>query len=84
MNIMHLNDRVVAAWELTFLGDITWNLAVFGRLIDISICSYWISMLHCPAIFTHRTPKHQIKSKMKLEKAVIVRCSAKKVFSNIY
>ena len=49
MNIMNLNDLVLAAWKHTFLGDITWNLALFCRLISISICTYWISMLHCPA-----------------------------------
>ena len=31
-------------------------------------------------LFTHGTPKRQIKSKMKLEKAVIFRRSVKKVF----
>ena len=39
------NDLVVAAWEHTFLGDITWSLAMFCRLINISICTYWISVL---------------------------------------
>ena len=50
MNIMNLNDLVVVAWKHTFLGDITWNLAVFCRLASISICYYWISVLHRPAI----------------------------------
>ena len=50
MNIMNLNDLVAAAWKHTFLGDITWNLAVFCRLISISIYTYWISVLHCPPI----------------------------------
>ena len=50
MNIMNLNDLVAAAREETFLGDITWNIAVFCRLISISICIYWISVFHCPAI----------------------------------
>ena len=30
--------KVAAAWEHTFLGDITWNLAVYCRLISSSIC----------------------------------------------
>ena len=78
MNIMNLNDLVAAARKHTFLGDITWNLAVFCRLISVSIRTYGISVL------TNGTPKRQIKSKMKLEKAVILRCSVKRVFSNIY
>ena len=78
MNIMNLNDLVAAARKHTFLGDITWNLAVFCRLISASIRTYGISVL------TNGTPKRQIKSKMKLEKAVILRCSVKRVFSNIY
>ena len=49
MNIMNLNDLVLAAWKHTFLGDVTWNLAVFCRMISISIGTYWISVLHCPA-----------------------------------
>ena len=40
MNIMNLNDLVAAAWKHTFLDDITWSLAVFCRLISISICIY--------------------------------------------
>ena len=50
LNIMNLNDLVVAAWEHAVLGDITWNLAVFCRLINVSVCTYWIFVLHCPAI----------------------------------
>ena len=39
---MNLNDLVVAAAarKHTFLCDITWNLAVFCRLIGISLCAY--------------------------------------------
>ena len=37
MNIMNLNDLVVAASKNTFFGDITRNLAVFCRLISIFI-----------------------------------------------
>ena len=29
MVIVNLNDLVVVAWKHKFLGDITWNLAVF-------------------------------------------------------
>ena len=39
-----------AAREHKFLGDITWNLAVFCRLISFFICTYWIFVLHCPGI----------------------------------
>ena len=57
INIPNLNDLVVAAWEHALLGDATWNLTVFCRLINISICTYRISVLHCPAILTHGTPQ---------------------------
>ena len=57
---------------------------VFCRLISISICTYWISVLHCPELFTHGTPKRQIKSKMEVEKAVILKCSVENQFSNIF
>ena len=33
MSIMNLNVLVVAAWEHTFLDDITWNLAMFHALV---------------------------------------------------
>ena len=46
MNIINLNDTVVAAWKHTFIGDITWNLAVFCWLINVyRLCTYWISVL---------------------------------------
>ena len=83
MNIMNLNDLVAAAREETFLGDITWNIAVFCRLISISICIYWILCSTVLQLFTHGTPKRQIKSKMKLEKAAILRCSLKDVLSKL-
>ena len=73
MNIMNLNNQVVAAWEHTFLGDIRWNLAVFCRLISISICTKDVST-NLISVLTHGAPKRQIKSKMKLEIAVILRC----------
>ena len=84
MNIMNLKDLVAAALEHTFLG---FSVVFFGIwLINISICllnyMQYIYFL-CSIVlllFTHGTPKRQIKSKMKLEKAVIFRCSVKKVF----
>ena len=66
------NDLVVTAWEHTFLDGITWNLAVFCRLISISICTLCSTVLQ---LLTHGTSKRQIKSEMELEKAVILRCS---------
>ena len=77
MNIMNLNDLVAAAWKHTFLGDITWNLAVFCRLI---IFLYVLTEFLCSTVlqlFTDGKPKRQIKSKMILKKAVILRCSIK-------
>ena len=68
MNIMNLNDLVAAAWKHTFLGDITVFLYVLTEFL-------WSTVLQ---LFTHGTPKHKIKSKVKLEQAVILRCSLKK------
>ena len=84
MNIMNLNNLLAAVWKHTFLGDITWNLAVFWRLISISIVLTEFLCFTVLQLFTHGTPKRQIKSKMTLEKAVILRCSVKKTFWNIY
>ena len=39
MIIMNLKDTVVAAWKHTFLGDITWNLAMFCWLV--MLCAIW-------------------------------------------
>ena len=33
MSIMNLKELIVATWEHIFLGDTTWNLAVFYALI---------------------------------------------------
>ena len=84
MNVMNLNDLVVVAWKHTFLGHITWNLVVFA---DWLVPLYVLAEFLCSIVlqlFTHGTPKRKIKSKLKLEKAVILRRSVRKVFSNIY
>ena len=81
---VNLNDLVVAAWEHTFLGDITWNLAVFIHWLSIYML-YVIYLLNlCTPQLCSYSTEHQIKSKMKLEKAVALRCSVKKVFPNLY
>ena len=67
-----LNDLVITAWEHTFLLDTTWNLVVFCRVINISICTSRIFVLHCPAI-----------SVLSWNTSVIRRYSIKKMFLNI-
>ena len=39
----------IAKQKNTLLRRITWNLAVFFRLVIICIYTYWIAVLHCPA-----------------------------------
>ena len=81
--IMNLKDLVAATWK-HISRWYRMEFRVFCRLINISLCTSWISVLHCPESFTHGTPKRQIKSKMKVEQAVILKCSVENLFSNIF
>ena len=64
INIMNLNDLVVAEWKHTFLGDITWDLAVLCRLTSISLCTYWISV---PSLSCNYSPMEHLNIRLNLK-----------------
>ena len=64
INIMNLNDLVVAEWKHSFLGDITWDLAVLCGLTSISLCTYWISV---PSLSCNYSPMEHLNIRLNLK-----------------
>ena len=71
--LVKTNNLVIAAWDHTFLQDITWNLLLLLKTdLHLYVYAYWISVLHCPEC-VHPNGHSFFRSKIQIFTVVLKR-----------